>query len=283
MKFTGRIRVPKKLTASFPALKLPLSGGYEEGYADGRTAGYTEGEKAATAAAEAHNTAILTDCNAVLPDKGVETADTLEQVPQRIGEIDYMPNPLLYAKSIAALYSSAVFPSGYEIKIVAPNYNGSLQNMFYNAKGVRKITVDVPTGVGCMVYGFANGCENLEEIVLPDGIHFTNWNYFARDCTNLKRIIGRIDCSGHAPSNINNLERCKNLEEVYFMPGTIDYAIHVGYSPKLINVSVQSIIDGLADLTGQTAQTLTIHATVGAKLTQAQKDAITAKNWTLVY
>lgn len=47
--------------------------------------------------------------------------------------------------------------------------------------------------------------------------------------------------------------------------------------------TIQSIIDALMDLSGGTAQTLTFHTTVGAKLTQAQKDAISAKNWTLVY
>ena len=59
------------------------AGIFERGY----TAGYTEGEKDATTAAEAHNAAILTDCNAVLPDKGVKPAETLAQVPQRIEEI----------------------------------------------------------------------------------------------------------------------------------------------------------------------------------------------------
>jgi endonuclease I len=49
------------------------------------------------------------------------------------------------------------------------------------------------------------------------------------------------------------------------------------------NDSVQSIVDALKDLTGATAQTLTFHADVGGKLTDAQKATITAKNWTLVY
>lgn len=47
--------------------------------------------------------------------------------------------------------------------------------------------------------------------------------------------------------------------------------------------SVQSVIDHLADLTGQTTQTLTFHATVGARLTEAQKTSITSRNWTLAY
>ena len=36
-------------------------------------------------------------------------------------------------------------------------------------------------------------------------------------------------------------------------------------------------------LTGSTAQTLSLHADVGAKLTDAQKAAASAKNWTLAY
>lgn len=67
------------------------------------------------------------------------------------------------------------------------------------------------------------------------------------------------------------------------MEGTIAKSIGFSSSNKLSTDSVQSVIDHLKDLTGQTAQTLTFHATVGGKMTAAQKAAITAKNWTLVY
>lgn len=72
------------------------------------------------------------------------------------------------------------------------------------------------------------------------------------------------------------------LENITF-EGVIGKSISFADSPKLTTASVQSIIDHLKDLTGATAQTLTFHATVGGKLTDAQKAAITAKNWTLVY
>lgn len=75
---------------------------------------------------------------------------------------------------------------------------------------------------------------------------------------------------------------CTNLVNLT-ISGTIGKSITLKDSPLLTLESVQSIIDHLKDLTGATAQTLTLHATVGAKLAQAQKDAITAKNWTLVY
>lgn len=72
------------------------------------------------------------------------------------------------------------------------------------------------------------------------------------------------------------------LEEIRF-EGVIGRNLRLQWSGKLSDASVQSVIDHLKDLTGATAQTLTFHADVGAKLTQAQKDAISAKNWTLVY
>ena len=71
-----------------------------------------------------------------------------------------------------------------------------------------------------------------------------------------------------------------NLEEVRFS-GVIGKSIGFADCSKLSVDSVQSVIDHLKDLTGQTAQTLTFHATVKGKLTDAQKSAITAKNWTL--
>ena len=51
----------------------------------------------------------------------------------------------------------------------------------------------------------------------------------------------------------------------------------------LTDESIQSVIDALKDLTGETALTVTFCAGVGAKLTDEQKATITAKNWTLVY
>ena len=66
-------------------------------------------------------------------------------------------------------------------------------------------------------------------------------------------------------------------------PGSIKVTQNIAKANLLEDGTIQSIIDGLADLTGATAQTITFHADVGAKLTDAQKAAITAKNWTLVY
>ena len=75
---------------------------------------------------------------------------------------------------------------------------------------------------------------------------------------------------------------CSDLEEIRF-EGVIGKNLRLQWSGKLSDDSLRSILDHLKDLTGATTQTLTFHKDVGARLTEAQKAIITAKNWTLVY
>jgi hypothetical protein len=94
--------------------------------------------------------------------------------------------------------------------------------------------------------------------------------------------LGELNCAGANTFNSTFL-LASALETIRFVPGTIKASVGFAYSSALTDTSIQSIVDGLADLTGGTAQTLTLHATVGAKLTDAQKTAISAKNWTVTY
>jgi hypothetical protein len=71
---------------------------------------------------------------------------------------------------------------------------------------------------------------------------------------------------------------CSYLREIRFVPECLKVSVAI-YSPALSAESIQSIIDGLA--TVETAQTLTLHKDVKAKLTQTQLDTITGKNWSL--
>lgn len=98
----------------------------------------------------------------------------------------------------------------------------------------------------------------------------------------LERIIGNLDLSNSA-SNGNCFMGCTALKEFRVIPLSIKLNFSVISSPNLSNETIQSIIEGLADLTGGTTQTITFHATVGAKLTEEQKATITAKNWILAY
>lgn len=83
-------------------------------------------------------------------------------------------------------------------------------------------------------------------------------------------------------TNALSFSYCQSLEYIRF-DGVIGKDLNMQHCKNLTNDSVQSIIDHLKDLTGETAKTVRFHATVGANITDAQKAQITAKNWTLVY
>ena len=71
-----------------------------------------------------------------------------------------------------------------------------------------------------------------------------------------------------------------NLQEVRFVAGTIKLATSFSSCQSFSAETIQSIVDGLVDLTGQTSQKVQFHSTVLAKLTEEQINTITAKNWT---
>ena len=107
-----------------------------------------------------------------------------------------------------------------------------------------------------------------------------NASYTFISCYNLK-TIRKLIVSENTTFN-RWFGGCGALENVTF-DGVIASDISFSDSTKLTNASVQSVIDHLKDLTGLTSQTLTLHEYVANALTDTQKAAITAKNWTLVY
>ena len=81
--------------------------------------------------------------------------------------------------------------------------------------------------------------------------------------------------------NVNRmLYKSEKMREIRFVAGSIKGNISFVDTAVLSAESIQSIIDGLADLTGSETKTLTLHASI--VLTDEQKATIAAKNWTLV-
>lgn len=133
-----------------------------------------------------------------------------------------------------------------------------------------------------------NGCTNLEYVKIDtsgfaDEGNVTAFNNMFSNCPKLKRIDGVINGSKCDLGADNPFNNSNAIEYIAFAPFSIVKRINLGGQAALTNEGIQAVIDGLADLTGGTAQTLTLHATVGGKLTDEQKASITAKNWTLVY
>lgn len=155
--------------------------------------------------------------------------------------------------------------------------NGVIGQMFAFNHGVKKVVLNLSDGLQKMGALFSSA-RALEEAVL----NFSTKNVTLFGTTfngsTVKRIIGSLDFS--SATSVNNMfYACVNLEEVTFEPNTLSISISLAQSRKLTSESIQSIIDGLATVT--TAQTLTLHADVKAKLTQTQLDTISGKNWNL--
>ena len=109
------------------------------------------------------------------------------------------------------------------------------------------------------------------------------------------KVTGTQAYCFHGDSKLHTIEKLtlkKELKYTNFLTGcnflenlTIEGEIGTNFtlvnSSKLTTESVNSVINALVDLTGQTAQTLTFHATVKANLSDEQIASITSKNWTL--
>lgn len=104
-----------------------------------------------------------------------------------------------------------------------------------------------------------------------------------RTCTRLANIPS-LKVTEYIYSYSGWFTGCKALTEIRFTADSVIQAtISFSSSPLLSSDSINSIISVLRDRKGMVAQTMTVHSKVGARMTEAQKAQITAKNWTLVY
>lgn len=143
-----------------------------------------------------------------------------------------------------------------------------------------KYPIHATNHAGSMFY-YCSAITSTKVPIVIDNIAANTSVFFS--CTNLKTIPS-IKVTEQIKTYSDWFYNCKALEEINFTADSVIKAnISFVNSPLLTPASMDSIIGALKDLTGGTAQTLTLHATAGGKLTQEQKAAITAKNWTLVY
>ena len=129
-----------------------------------------------------------------------------------------------------------------------------------------------------LIEKFCNGCSSLKEVI-SDTLKPKYCSEMFSNCTSLVKLYTlNLDKVVSINNQKNIFYNCKVLVEVRFVATTIHWSISFADSPLLSAESVQSIIDGLATVT--TAQTVTFHKDIA--LTDAQKQAINEKGWTLV-
>ena len=166
---------------------------------------------------------------------------------------------------------------------ITQGYNTGLQNTV-----VEHLTINCPNQV--QVFQMMLNYDNLNRDYALKRLTFnvdtqkgTHFSYFIRNTMALEVIDGTPLDFSSVTANLSPFLSLSALKEVRFKENTIKVNLDIHYSPDLSAETRQSIVDGFADMTGQTTITLTVHKTVYEKMVADGQDALlTAKNITLV-
>ena len=158
------------------------------------------------------------------------------------------------------------------LKVVFKDFDTSavtdMSNMFY---GCNFTTLDLSnfntSAVTNMTYMFGY-CSKLTTLDLSsfNTSAVENMMYMFYDCRKLTTIIGTHTLEEVQAGTIKALKGTKE-------------SLNLSYSPNLERASILALFYGLADLTGNTKQTITLHATAKARLTAEDIKIATDKNW----
>lgn len=163
--------------------------------------------------------------------------------------------------------------------------SGSISNTFYGCSSLEEVSlINIPER--------AIDCSNLFSLspnIIPDKMKKITFSpkvkvtrislgFYGR--YSLQTIVGELDFSECEPNqHQNTFYGCTSLIEVRFTPESIKQNLAFTQSSQLSDESIQSILDGLANVTE--TRTLTLHSEVYAKLTEEQKQSATDKGWTI--
>lgn len=122
---------------------------------------------------------------------------------------------------------------------------------------------------------------NLKNISFSPKLIGTSFSYMFYNQQFLENITGEIDFTKiSSATNITLMfYACNNLKEVRFTKESLKYNLQMAQSDSLSLESLQSIIDGLGNVT--TTSTLSLNSTAYNKLTEEQKQSATDKGWTI--
>lgn len=146
-----------------------------------------------------------------------------------------------------------------ECKVIFPNATIA-RNSFYDCHNLEKVTVDMTK-------------------IVDDTQGYSGFNSTFRYCYALKRIEGKISLLNCDPEN--TFDRCDSLEYIAFVPLSINKSLSLTSCSNLSDEGRETLINGLADVSSGTAQTLSLHPTAKSKLTITDIARITEKGWTL--
>lgn len=229
--------------------------------------------------------------NAIRLKSGTEKKLKPYEMPKAIGDIPSADIiDATYANSIS-FYGVNTFPKGYKngtLHIKLPNAQKSLYNFFslVKQKIITELILDSNAKITDMA-AFAVNSGSLKTLTLNfDTKNVSNWrDWLSMDGSSgsnrIETITNPIDLTSGKWNNSSFCYGQSALKNIRFVPNTICFNFYLPQTSVLTDESVQSIIDGLADLTGQTAQAIYLHSSVVKRLTNEQLTQISNKNWSL--
>jgi len=165
-----------------------------------------------------------------------------------------------------------------ELFLINTNNIVNMDSAFLACYKLQEISVD--TSAATKAYQLFSNCNALKKLNI-DTSKMTDMRLMLNNCTSLTDL-GVLDAiSIPSATFISNIfSRCSALINFDGLLN-IKYSYSISDSSLLTVESLMNCINGLADLTGGTSQTLTMGSTNLSKLTSEQIAIATSKNWTL--
>ena len=158
-------------------------------------------------------------------------------------------------------------------KVVFKDFDTSavtnMSYMFYDCRNLTTLDLsNFNTSAVTDMSSMFSICSNLSTMDLSsfNTSSVTDMSYMFSSCSKLTTIIGTHTLEEVQAGTIKALRGLK-------------VGISFSDSPNLERASILALFYGLADLTGKTAQTVTLHATAKARLTAEDIKIATDKNW----
>ena len=164
--------------------------------------------------------------------------------------------------------------------------NGNISNTFYGCSSLEEVSlINIPErAIDCSsLFSLAPNIipDKMKKITFSPKVKVTRITLGFNGRYSLQTIVGELDFSECEPTQQQNpFNGCTSLIEVRFTPESIKQNLSFTQSSQLSDESIQSILDGLANVS--TTQTLSLNSAVYAKLTEEQKQSATDKGWTII-
>ena len=162
---------------------------------------------------------------------------------------------------------------------------GNISNTFYGCSSLEEVSlINIPErAIDCSsLFSLAPNIipDKMKKITFSPKVKVTRIILGFNGRYSLQTIVGELDFSECEPNQQQNpFKGCTSLIEVRFTPESIKQNLAFTQSSQLSDESIQSILDGLANVS--TTQTLSLNSEVYAKLTEEQKQSATDKGWTI--